>query len=196
MTRSDDAARITANRLSPIRRLNLWVEQHARQRAASLHKKLVETSVAREILLVARTCAETCKMGVVFGPAQIGKMFTLESIEGDQTFGCPMLIRVDESVLRPFPLCRAVKLQFAAKNISRKCSNRRANARPRSWICRRPTTSAFGISLGTSLGPLGLWPPTAGAAVAIVLTWPQLADHLRQTIQAVLRLLLALDKAR
>lgn len=112
MTRSDDAARITANRLLLIRKLNLWVEQHARQRSSSLHKKFVETSIAREILLVARTCAETCKMGVVFGPAQIGKTFTLESIEGDQTFGCPMLIRVDESVLRPFPLCRAVCDKF------------------------------------------------------------------------------------
>ncbi len=48
-------------------------------------------------------------MAVVFGPAQLGKTFTLESIEGDQTFGCPLVIGVDESVLRPFALCRAVE---------------------------------------------------------------------------------------
>ncbi len=93
-------------------RIHNWMELTARRDTIVRSKKFVETSVAREILLVARTCAETCKMAVVFGPAQLGKTFTLESIEGDQTFGCPLVIRVDESVLRPFALCRAVCARF------------------------------------------------------------------------------------
>ena len=49
---------------------------------------------------------------MVFGPAQIGKSFTLQAIEGDQLYGCPVLVRVDESILRPLPLCRAMCERF------------------------------------------------------------------------------------
>jgi DNA transposition AAA+ family ATPase len=93
-------------------RLHNWMELTARRDTIVRSKKWVETSVAREILSVARTCAETCKIAVVFGPAQIGKTFTLQAIEGDQVFGCPALIRVDEAILRPLPLCRAICSKF------------------------------------------------------------------------------------
>ena len=94
-------------------RLNNWVELSVRRRVTTVRsKRFVETSVAAEILSVARVVAETCKMGVVFGPAQIGKTFTLEAIEGDQAFGAPVLVRVDESIRRPFPLCRETCTKF------------------------------------------------------------------------------------
>jgi len=61
---------------------------------------------------VAAIVCETCKMGVVFGPAQIGKTMTLEAIQGDPRYGDPILIRVDESMFRPFALCRAIAAKF------------------------------------------------------------------------------------
>jgi DNA transposition AAA+ family ATPase len=89
-----------------------WMELAARRENIVHARTFVETTVAREILQVAGIVAETCKMGVVFGPAQLGKTFTLKAIERDQRFGDPVLIRVDESLLRPFALCRAVASKF------------------------------------------------------------------------------------
>jgi hypothetical protein len=51
-------------------------------------------------------------MGVVFGPARIGKTMTLEAIQGDPRYGDPILIRIDESIHRPFALCRAIAARF------------------------------------------------------------------------------------
>lgn len=93
-------------------RLHNWLELAARRENIVHSRTFVETTVAREILHVAGIVAETCKMGVVFGPAQIGKTFTLHAIEGDQRFGDPVLIRVDESRLRPFALCREIASRF------------------------------------------------------------------------------------
>jgi len=93
-------------------RIHNWMELTARRDSIVRSRTFVETSVAQEILLVAQTVAETCKMGVVFGPAQIGKSFTLAAIEGDQRFGDPVVIRVDESLRRPLPLCRTLCTRF------------------------------------------------------------------------------------
>ena len=93
-------------------KLHNWLELAARRENIVHSKKWVETCVAREIIQVCAITAETCKIGVVFAPAQVGKTFTLESIEGDQRFGDPVLIRIDESRLRPFALCRAIAARF------------------------------------------------------------------------------------
>ena len=60
-----------------------WLELTARREGILHNKQFVTTAVAEEIILVARTVAETGRMGVVFGPSHIGKSFTLEAIEGD-----------------------------------------------------------------------------------------------------------------
>lgn len=93
-------------------KLHNWLELAARRENIVRTRKFVETTVARDILNVASMVAETCKIGVVFGPAQIDKTFTLKAIEGDQCFGDPILIRVDETLLRPFALCRALASRF------------------------------------------------------------------------------------
>jgi len=93
-------------------KIHNWMELAARRDNLVHSRKFVEHSVANEVLHVAAITAETCKMGVVFGPARIGKTFTLQAIEGDQRFGDPVLIRIDESLLRPFPLCRALAARF------------------------------------------------------------------------------------
>lgn len=93
-------------------KLHNWLELAARRENIVRSRTFVETTVAREILQVAGIVAETCKIGVVFGPAQLGKTFTLRAVEGDQRFGDPVLIRVDETLTRPFALCRAVATRF------------------------------------------------------------------------------------
>ncbi len=89
-----------------------WLELAACRENIVRSKKFVEHSVAREILGVARIAAETCKMAVIYGPARIGKTFTLEAIVDDPEFGSPSLIRVDESTVRPIPLCRVMCAEF------------------------------------------------------------------------------------
>ena len=93
-------------------KLHNWLELAARRENIVRTREFVETSVAREILHVAGIVAETCKMGVVFGPAHLGKTFTLKAIEGDQRYGDPVLVRIDETLLRPFALCRALASRF------------------------------------------------------------------------------------
>ncbi len=93
-------------------KLHNWLELAARRENIIHSKRFVETSVAREVIQVASITAETCMIGVLFGPAHIGKTFTLQSIEGDQQFGDPVYIRIDESLLRPFALCRAIAERF------------------------------------------------------------------------------------
>jgi len=97
-------------------KLHNWMELAAR-RENMLRKsgRFVEHSVAKEILVVADIVCETCKMGVVFGPAQIGKTITLEAIQGDHRYGDAVLIRIDESLFRPFALCRALAARFELK---------------------------------------------------------------------------------
>ncbi|HUX00686.1 MAG TPA: AAA family ATPase [Phycisphaerae bacterium] len=86
--------------------LHNWMELNARRDTILHGTRFVATAVAEEILIVARTVAETCKMGVVFGPSHIGKSFTLEAIAGDQVFGCPVVITVQQWLIRPLPLIR------------------------------------------------------------------------------------------
>ena len=57
-----------------VRRLNLWVEQHARAKAASLTDTFVTTlRVAKDMLSVARLVSENQTLGLVYGPSGIGK---------------------------------------------------------------------------------------------------------------------------
>jgi len=93
-------------------RVHNWMELTARRNAIVRSREFVETLVANEILQVARITAETCQMGLVFGPARIGKTFTLKAIEGDQVFGDPVVVTVTEATVRPFALCRAVCERF------------------------------------------------------------------------------------
>ncbi len=89
-------------------RIHNWLELTAHRDTIVRSKQWVETSVASEVLLVAHTVAETCMIGVVYGPARIGKTLTLQAIVDDQRYGSPVLIRVHEAILRPLPLCRTL----------------------------------------------------------------------------------------
>jgi len=89
-------------------RVHNWMELAARRDNLIRKRKFVETSVAVEILQVAGIVAETCQMGVIFGPARIGKTMTLRAIAGDGRFGDPVLLEIDKFTVRPAPLCRAL----------------------------------------------------------------------------------------
>jgi DNA transposition AAA+ family ATPase len=89
-----------------LRRLNNWMELDARRLNLIQSREFVETTVAREIVQVAEIVAETCKIGVVYGPSQLGKSYTLQALEGSDRLGSPILFRVEESRRRPLPLCR------------------------------------------------------------------------------------------
>jgi DNA transposition AAA+ family ATPase len=56
-----------------VRKLNMFIEQHARAHAAALYDKFVSTKVAKDILAVARLVREGQTMGLVIGPTGIGK---------------------------------------------------------------------------------------------------------------------------
>ncbi len=98
-----------------LRALNNWMELDARRRNIVLDRQFAEHSVARDIITVAEIVSETCKIGVVFGPAQIGKSFTLAALEGSDRLGQPVLIRMGESAQRPKAVCRMVCAAFGLK---------------------------------------------------------------------------------
>ena len=89
-------------------KIHNWMELTARRDNLVHNREFVITSVAREIIQVANTVADTCKMGAIYGPAHIGKTMTLASLVGDQRLGDPILITVDDSTVRPFALCRTI----------------------------------------------------------------------------------------
>jgi len=62
-----------ANADEHVRRLNLFIEQHARARAASLTDRFVNTKVANDILAVARLARENATLALCIGPTGIGK---------------------------------------------------------------------------------------------------------------------------
>ena len=63
-----------------VRRLNVWVEQNARQRAVSIEGKFVTTRVAKDMLNVARLARENSTMAMVLGPTGIGKTRCAQAI--------------------------------------------------------------------------------------------------------------------
>ena len=91
-----------------LRTMNNWMELDSRRRNIVSNKQFVEHSVAAEIIAVAEIVAESCGIGVVDGPARIGKSFTLESIAGSDRLGSPILFRIDQAHVRPLPLCRLI----------------------------------------------------------------------------------------
>jgi DNA transposition AAA+ family ATPase len=96
-------------------RLHNWMELTARRLGILSRRRFVETSVAKEILIVARTAAETMGIAVVYGPARIGKSFTLEAIVGEAAYGSPVLARVEETMRGPLPLLRSLCGAFGLK---------------------------------------------------------------------------------
>jgi DNA transposition AAA+ family ATPase len=63
-----------------VRRVNTWVEQHAKMEGTSLPFQRATSHVAEQIIRAARLTAETQTMGLAFGPSGIGKTLTSKAL--------------------------------------------------------------------------------------------------------------------
>ena len=95
-----------------LRRFNNWMELDARRRNIVQNREFVDHGVARDIITVAEIVSETCKIGVAWGPAQIGKSFTARALEGSDRLGNPKLFTMGESKTTPKATCRMVCHKF------------------------------------------------------------------------------------
>jgi len=75
-----------------IRKLNMWIEQHARAAAANLTDKFVSTKVANIMQGVARLTYENRTMGLAYGPTGIGKTRCAQAIY--ETFVGSIYVRI------------------------------------------------------------------------------------------------------
>jgi len=98
-----------------VRRLNMWIEQHARQRNAPLTKTLVQTGVARDIQSVARMVRENQTMGLVVGPTGIGKTRCAQALH-DTTVGS-IFITVREGLYHPTGLTRHLADKLGVRTV-------------------------------------------------------------------------------
>ena len=90
-----------------IRKLNLFVEQHARKRAASLGDKFVTTTkVAKDMLRTARLCRENASLAICFGPTGIGK--TACAMEIHRKYVGSIYIRIMSGFQHPKGLTQAL----------------------------------------------------------------------------------------
>lgn len=97
-----------------IRKLNMWVEQHARQRAASLTDKFVSTTkVAKDMLTVARLVRENLTMGLVLGPTGIGKSRCAEAIH--EKYVGSIYLRVIMGYHHPRGLTQALAVKLGVR---------------------------------------------------------------------------------
>ena len=100
-----------------IRTLNNWVEQHARQRAASLTDRFVSTKVARDMLTVARLVRENQTMGLVLGPTGIGKSRCAEALH--EKYVGSIYIRIITGYHHPKGLTHAIAVQLGLRSAHR-----------------------------------------------------------------------------
>ena len=89
-----------------IRRLNMWMEQHARANAAQLGDRFVTTKVATAILNVARLTAENQTCSIVVGPTGIGKSRCAQAIH--ETYVGSIYIRIMNGYHHPRGLALAL----------------------------------------------------------------------------------------
>jgi len=92
-----------------VRKLNLWIEQHARTKAARPGEPFVSTKVAQTMLAIAKLVRENGTMGLAIGPAGIGKSRCAQAIH--ETYVGSVYLRVNEAYRSP----RAFLLGLAEK---------------------------------------------------------------------------------
>ncbi len=98
-----------------VRTLNNWVEQHARQQAVKLKGNFVETKVALDVLHVARLVRENQTMGMVVGPAGIGKTRCAQALH--ETYVGAVLITVGLGAHNPKGFTSALAEQLGVRGM-------------------------------------------------------------------------------
>ncbi|MHC4867663.1 MAG: AAA family ATPase, partial [Planctomycetota bacterium] len=99
-----------------IRKLNMWVEQHARQRAAALTDKFVTTKVAKNMLTVARLCRENQTIALALGPTGIGKTRCAQAIH--ETYAGSIYLRIITGYHHPKGLACAIAEQIGVRGMN------------------------------------------------------------------------------
>lgn len=90
-----------------VRRLNAWVEQHARQEAATIKRGFVSTThVARQMLSIARMVRENGTMGLATGASGIGKTACARAIH--EKYAGAIYFRVIRERRSPMGVIRAL----------------------------------------------------------------------------------------
>ena len=79
------------------REINGWMELDARRRKSRQTTRFVRTAVADLMIDVARDCMESGVVGLVYGPAGIGKTMTSEAICAEITGSIYVLIGTDDA---------------------------------------------------------------------------------------------------
>ncbi len=100
------AGNYRANADTHIRTLNMWVEQHARSKAASINDDFVETRIAKAILTAARLIHENKTMGMLIAPTGVGKTRCAQALS--QTYVGSIYIRVVNGSHHPKGLTNAI----------------------------------------------------------------------------------------
>lgn len=97
-----------------IRKLNNWVEQHARQQAAQIQGGFVDFRVSLEILGVARMVRENKTMGLLIGPTGIGKSRCAHALLG--TYAGSILLTATAESRTPRSFIRLLARELGVMN--------------------------------------------------------------------------------
>jgi len=110
-----------ANADNHIRKLNLWVEQDARRRAASLSDRFITTThVAKTMFNVARLVVEGQAMGMAIGPSGIGKSRCAEALY--EKYVGAILLRIHNKSKTAIGLIAALARQLGVQGTPKKGS--------------------------------------------------------------------------
>jgi len=93
-----------------IRTLNVWIEQHARARAASIDEEFVHTRVAKAILAAARLVHENKTMGLLLAPSGVGKSRCAQAI--NQHYVGSAYVRIISGYHHPRGFAHALSLKL------------------------------------------------------------------------------------
>lgn len=97
-----------------VRKLNAWVEQHARAQASSLKRGFVSTThVAKQMLSIARMVRENGTMGLCTGASGIGKTVCAKAIH--EKYAGAIYVRVIRDHRHPKGLMRAIAVQIGIR---------------------------------------------------------------------------------
>ncbi len=99
-----------------VRKLNMWVEQNARARAASLTDTFVTTRVAKAMMTCARLVKENGTMGLALGPTGIGKSRCAQAIH--EHYVGSIYVRIMHGYHHPKGLTCALAEQLGVRTVT------------------------------------------------------------------------------
>lgn len=105
------------------RALNKYIDSQTRSREASRPDGFVETRTARNILTVVRTAVETKSMGIVVGPAGVGK--TLSAKAAQAMFPGAIYLRITQAERRTTGMLKTLLMELKLPKLAATCEMQR-----------------------------------------------------------------------